>query len=297
MKVKTQKDKQREGSALYSRIVVSILKDPLSLLGLSVVVGFIVLSLSVYFLGNSALPYDPKKLDLNSAFQPPSLEHLFGTDRYGRDMFSRILEAMPTDASVSFLVVGLSAAIGILLGTLSGYIGGLVDEMVMRVTDIFLAFPSIILAIAIAVALGPGVTNAAIALLATWWPGYVRLARAEALRIKSMAYVEAAKINNLKSYQVILKHVIPNILPTMITYATLDFGGVILTYAGLSYFGLGAQPPMPEWGSDVFAGQDYLIAAPWWPIFPGLMIALVSIAFALLGDGVRDAFSRQMISK
>ncbi|MBO3763372.1 MAG: ABC transporter permease [Thermoproteota archaeon] len=284
-------------STFYLRIVRSILKDPLALLGLLIVVCFFSISILVALLGDYILPYDPIKMDFSSILVPPSLNHLFGTDRYGRDIFSRILAAAPTDAFVSVEVIILSAIIGIVLGTLSGFAGRAIDEIVMRLTDIFFSFPSIILAIAIAAVLGPGVRNAAIAITATWWPTYVRLARAETLRIKSLEFVEAAKVSNLSSYQIVLKHIIPNILPTIITYATLDLGGVILTYAGLSYFGLGAQPPLPEWGSEVFAGQDYLVVAPWWPIFPGLVIAIVSIGFALLGDGVRDAFSKQFVSK
>ncbi|MGC9015042.1 MAG: ABC transporter permease [Thermoproteota archaeon] len=286
-----------ERNTFYLRVVRSILKDRLALLGLFIVMGFLLISTLVAIAEPYVLPYDPTKMDLSSVLLPPSFKHLFGTDRYGRDIFSRLLAAAPTDALVSFEVIFFSMIIGLVLGTLSGYTGGVIDEAIMRITDIFLSFPSIILAIAIAAVLGPGVRNAAIALTATWWPTYVRLARAETLRIRTLGFVEAARVSNLSSYQIILKHIIPNVLPTMITYATLDLGGVILTYAGLSYFGLGAQPPSPEWGSEVFAGQDYLIVAPWWPIFPGLIIAIVSIGFALLGDGIRDAFSKQFVSK
>jgi peptide/nickel transport system permease protein len=291
------KEKSTQRNTFYQRVARSIIKDRLALLGLFIVISFLFISILIALLGQYILPYDPIKMDLSSTLLPPSSKHLFGTDRYGRDIFSRLLAAAPTDALVSFEVIIFSMIIGLVLGTLSGYIGGAVDEVIMRVTDIFLSFPSIILAIAIAVVLGPGVKNAAIALTATWWPTYVRLARAETLKIRTLGFVEAAKVSNLSSYQIILRHVIPNVLPTMVTYATLDLGGVILTYAGLSYFGLGAQPPSPEWGSEVFAGQDYLVIAPWWPIFPGLVIAVVSIGFALLGDGIRDAFSKQFVSK
>ena len=287
----------KKSESFYTRAFKSVLKDPLSLTGFLIVIVFIVTSLLIYFFGESILPYNPKEMALSEALKMPSMKHLFGTDRYGRDLFSRVLAAMPTDVAVSFLVIASAVIIGLALGTISGYLGGMIDEVIMRITDMFLAFPAIILAIAIAVSIGPGVINAAIALITTWWPTYVRLARAETLRIKGLEFIEAAKVSRLSTIKIIMKHIIPNILPTIIAYATFDMGGVVLSYAGLSYFGLGAQPPQPEWGSDVFAGQDYLTVAPWWPLFPGLAIVLLAIGFALLGDGLRDAFSREYISK
>ena len=280
----------------YFRVFSNLLREPTSLAGLLIILGFIGTALVVAIGRSYITPHSPTELDFSAALQAPSWNHLFGTDRYGRDLFSRILSATPTDASISFVVITSAVAIGF-IGGLASYRGGVSDEVVMRITDVFLAFPSLVLTLAIAVILGPGITNSSIALIATWWPTYARLARAEALRIKNYDFVRISKVSGIPSWRIFVKHIIANSMPTIISYATLDLGGVVLSYAGLSYFGLGAQPPQAEWGTEISAGQTYLLVAPWWAMIPGIIIVIIAIGFALLGDGVRDAFSKEFASK
>jgi peptide/nickel transport system permease protein len=185
-------------------------------------------------------------------------------------------------------------AVGGLLGAISGFYGGKVDEIVMRVTDIFLAFPGLILALAIAAALGPSLLHVMEALLVVWWPTYARLSRAEALTVKENQYIEAARASGLRDIEIVFRHVLPNILPPLMIYATLDIGSVILNASVLSYIGLGAQPPQAEWGRMVFDGQSYLMTQWWLPIFPGVAIMVTVLGFNLLGDGLRDALDPRL---
>jgi len=263
-------------------------------IGFIIVVAFIVISLVVIVGKNAVLPYDPIKQNVGPPFSPPSWEHFFGTDRVGRDLFSRVLWAAPNALFVSVTIIGSAVLIGTLLGSFSAYHGGIVDEILMRVTDLFLALPGLILAIAISVALGPGIVNMMYALMIVWWPAYARMARGEALRVSQYDFIEAARASGLSSGKIIIKHIIPNIMLTMLIYATIDFGQVIMVYAGLSYLGLSVQPPWPDWGAMVNYYQGYLVSAPWLPLFPGLVIAMVVIGFGLLGDGIRDAIESQI---
>ena len=223
---------------------------------------------------------------------PPSLSYLMGTDQLGRDIFSRILTATPNDFAVSLTVIAFSLVVGSIVGTYAAFHGGLWDEALMRVTDIFFAIPALVLAMAIALALGPGIVNMTVALMVIWWPPYARLARGEALKIAHQNYIEAAKLSGHGTSRIIFGHALPNISLTLLIYASLDVGTVILVYAGLTYLGLGVQPPHPDWGSMVSSTQDYILAAPWLPFFPGLVIALGVIGFSLLGDGLKDTLIR-----
>ena len=239
--------------------------------------------------GNAVLPYDPIQQAVGSPLAPPSSEHIFGTDLLGRDVFSRILFATPNDLLVAFVVVGVSAIVGLVLGAIAGYRGGLLDEALMRGTDVIFAIPSLVLAMSIAVILGPGIIHMMYALLIIWWPPYARLARGETLRVSNYNYVEAAKASGLGTFRILAKHIFPNILTPLFAYATIDIGSVVIIYAGLSYLGLSVRPPTPEWGAMVSAYQDYLVSAPWLPLFPALVIGIVVVAFSLMGDGIRDA--------
>ena len=187
-----------------------------------------------------------------------------------------------------------SLALGGSLGVFAGYLGGLVEEVLMCVTDVFLAFPALVLAMAVAIAIGPGLTHTMMALLVVWWPWYARISRGEAQSIKSSQYMEAARAAGLKDVQIVVRHVLPNVLMPLLVYATLDVSNVILTGSVLSFIGLGAQPPMPEWGRMVFDGQDYLSSAWWMSILPALAIFIVVLAFCLFGDGLRDAFDPKL---
>ena len=240
-------------------------------------------------LGIQITPYDPVQQNVGPALAPPSLVHLMGTDIEGRDLFSRIIVATPNDVAVSLIVVGVALAVGIIIGSVAAFRGGLLDEALMRFTDVIFALPALVLAMAIGVTLGPGVTNMMVALMIIWWPPYARLARGEALRVAHQNYIEAARLSGMGTTKILFKHVFRSILITMLVYATLDIGTVILVYSGLSYLGLSVRPPQPDWGEMVSSYQDYLITAPWLPVVPGFIIALGVVGFSLLGDGIRDA--------
>ena len=234
-------------------------------------------------------PYDPIQQNVGPSLAPPSLAHLMGTDIHGRDLLSRIIVATPNDVGVSLAVVGVALAVGVIIGSVAAFRGGLLDEALMRFTDVIFALPALVLAMAIGVTLGPGVTNMMVALMIIWWPPYARLARGEALRVAHQNYIEAARLSGMGTAKILLKHVFRSILVTMLVYATLDIGTVILVYSGLSYLGLSVRPPQPDWGEMVSSYQDYLITAPWLPVIPGFIIAWGVIGFSLLGDGIRDA--------
>ena len=239
--------------------------------------------------GIQITPYNPLQQDTGPVLAPPSISHIFGTDLLGRDVFSRIIVATPNDVAVGLSVVGIALLVGIIIGSIAAFRGGLLDELLMRFTDVIFALPVLVIAMVIAVTLGPGVTHMMVALIIIWWPPYARLARGEALKVAHQNYVDSARLSGAGTWKIITKHVVPNISVTMLVYATLDIGTVILVYAGLSYLGLSVSPPYPDWGEMVSAYQDYLIIAPWVPIIPGLVIAMGVIGFSLLGDGIRDA--------
>ena len=234
-------------------------------------------------------PFNPIAQNVGPTFAPPSLKYLLGTDQYGRDVFSRIVAGTPNGFSIGFAVVGSAIFIGIMVGCFAGFRGGLFDEALMRTTDIFFAIPALILAIAIVARLGPGLESIAIALVIVWWPAYARLSRGETLKVAHQNYIEAAKTSGFGNVKIVVRHVIPNIFLTLIVYATLDLGTVVLFYAGLSYLGLSIPPPAPDWGYMVSNYQDYLVTSPLLPIIPGVVIAIGAIGFALFGDGFRDA--------
>jgi peptide/nickel transport system permease protein len=236
-------------------------------------------------------PYNPLTPSVGPALAPPSLDHLMGTDLLGRDQFSRILAATPNAIVIGFIVIGFSMILGLSIGSFAGFHGGIFDEALMRMTDIFFAIPALILAIAIVAALGASLENLTFALMVVWWPAYARLARGETLKVSHQNYIEASRTSGYGSSRIIFRHVLPNIFLTLLVYATLDIGTVILTYSGLSYLGLSVAPPAPDWGYMVALYEDYLISDPWLPLFPGLLIALGVIGFSVFGDGFRDAIA------
>jgi peptide/nickel transport system permease protein len=271
-----------------------LLRNKLSLAGGIVAGVYLVLAALVTLTGDLLLPHDPFVQNYAQALMPPSVTHLFGTDDLGRDIFSRVIAGTPFDAQIAFVVVLISLALGGSIGAFAGYLGGRAEEIMMRVTDIFLSFPALVLAMAVAIAIGPGLTNAMMALLVVWWPWYARIGRGEALSIKSSQYIEAAHAAGLSGFQVVIRHVLPNILMPLLVYATLDISNVVLTGSILSFIGLGAQPPTPEWGRMVFDGQDYLSGAWWMSVIPATAIFIVVLAFSLFGDGLRDAFDPRL---
>jgi peptide/nickel transport system permease protein len=260
--------------------------------GIVIVLCFVVTAIVVsisHLVGFQVTPFDPIAQNVGPPLAPPSLAHLAGTDVQGRDLLSRLIVATPNDLAVSLGVVGFALAAGAIIGSVAAFRGGLLDEALMRFTDAIFALPALVLAMAIGVTLGPGVTNMMLALMIIWWPPYARLARGEALRVSHQNYIEAARLSGLGTAKILFKHVLRNILITMFVYATLDIGTVILVYSGLSYLGLSVRPPEPDWGEMVSSYRDYLITAPWLPVIPGSIIALGVIGFSLLGDGLRDA--------
>ncbi len=267
-------------------------KNKQATIGLSIVLIFLFSAAIIAmtnFLRIRITPYDPLQQDVGPPLAAPSPPYIFGTDLIGRDVFSRVVVAMPNDVGIGVGVVLVAFVVGALIGSFAAFKGGLIDELLMRFTDVFFALPALVLAMAIGVALGPGVTNMMVALTIIWWPPYARLARGEALKVSHQNYIEAARLSGQGTTKIVFKHVLPNIFVTMLVYATLDIGTVVLVYSGLSYLGLSVRPPQPDWGEMVSSYQDYLITAPWLPVLPGLVIALGVIGFSLLGDGIRDA--------
>jgi peptide/nickel transport system permease protein len=220
---------------------------------------------------------------------PPSLEHPFGTDDLGADVFSRVVFGARYSLSIGVAIVALAFLIGVPLGAIAGYFGGFVNELIMRATDIFLTIPGIVLALAIGAALGAGLVNAAIALALVWWPGFCRLTQGQVLALRGQTYVEAASVVGAGQGRIIFRHILPNTLTPLIVKFSMDVGFAILTAAGLSFIGIGAQPPTPEWGAMVNTGRQFMPDWWWYATFPGLAIFVAVFAFNMLGDGVRDA--------
>ena len=260
-------------------------RNRLAMLGLALVLLLVLVAVLAPWIA----PYPPTIGELSERLQPPSAQHWFGTDDQGRDILSRLIHGSRVTLYVVLLVAVLAAPVGLLVGTAAGYAGGWVDAVLMRITDIFLAFPRLILALAFVAALGPGIENAVIAIAITSWPPYARIARAETLTIRQADYINAVKLLGAGPARIVLRHVMPMCLPSVIVRVTLDMAGIILTAAGLGFLGLGAQPPMPEWGAMIAAGRAYVLDQWWVAAAPGAAIFVVSLAFNLLGDGLRDA--------
>jgi peptide/nickel transport system permease protein len=263
-------------------------RDPLAIIGAAIVLIFIGTVIAILVLGPGIAPYNYIAINLNLAFLPPSMQHPMGTDNLGRDLLSRVIVAAPIDAEIALFIVGGSIVIGTIMGSVAGYLGGRIDEVLMRITDLFMAFPSLVLAVAVAVALGPGINHVIEANLTAWWPVYTRLARAGAVTLRESQFAESARVSGLSKLAIIRQHIIPNNIPPILVYATLDVGNAILYSSVLSYLGLGAQPPQAEWGRMVFDGQIYLSLYWWMSIMPGLAIFFVALGFNLLGDAMRD---------
>ena len=233
-------------------------------------------------------PYDPYAQDLLQAQKPPSLVHIMGTDRYGRDMFSRVLVGSTTSIYATLLLVCIVTVAGTVIGMICGWIGGLADTILMRISDLFLAFPSLVFALAVAGVLGGGIQNAVIALAVIGWPKYARLARGLTLTQKNMPYLMAVRLSGSGTCKIIFKHILPNIFGSILITSVLDIGTMMMELAGLSFLGLGVQPPMAEWGSMINDGRSMLQISPWMVLAPGLAIFITVMIFNLLGDTLRD---------
>jgi peptide/nickel transport system permease protein len=258
--------------------------NKLAMLGLIILILLIGMAIFAPWLA----PQSPFKQDLAGRLQPPSAEHWLGTDALGRDILSRLIHGSRITLFIVGTVALIAPVIGLIIGTVAGFAGGWVDQVLMRITDIFLAFPKLILALAFVAALGAGIGNAVLALAITAWPPYARLARAETLTIRNADYIAAARLQGAGPMRLLMRHIWPLCISSLIVRVALDMAGIILSAAGLGFLGLGAQPPMPEWGAMISDGRTYILDFWWVAAMPGLAIFIVSLAFNLLGDGLRD---------
>ena len=270
---------------LRNRLIRIMVLNPANLLGLFLVL--LVVTLTV--VGPWITPYNPTLPDYNSMLSAPTASHPFGTDFIGNDIFSRVLAGARLSIGTAAAVLAMASIFGLALGAISGWFGGWVDEVIMRVTDMFLAFPILILALAVGITLGSGLTSATIALAVGFWPWYTRLMRGQVLSLKNREYVEAARSLGVSDAGILWRHVFPNALSPIIVELSLDMGYAVLDIAALSFIGLGAQPPSPEWGAMIVAGKDNLRTAWWTCTFPGLALTVAVLGFNLVGDGLRDA--------
>ena len=269
------------------RGVRTIVGNPTALAGLVIVALLILLAVFAPWFAMGKSPLDQ---DLGGRLAAPSAAHWFGTDELGRDIYTRTLYGARVTLTIVLLVSVVVAPIGLAVGTVAGYLGGWVDVVLMRITDVFLAFPRLVLALAFAAALGPGIENAVIAISLTAWPPYARIARSETMTIAHSDFIQAVVLEGASTWRILFRHIVPLCLSSVIVRLTLDMAGIILTAAGLGFLGLGAQPPTAEWGAMVSSGRDVILDQWWVATIPGIAIFIVSLGFNLLGDGLRDVF-------
>ncbi len=262
-------------------------ENRLALLGLAIIVAL----LFVAAFADILAPHNPLQGDLrNARLLPPGADgYILGTDDQGRDILSRLIHGSRLTLFVVVLVAIIAAPVGLIVGTVAGYAGGWVDAVLMRITDIFLAFPKLVLALALVAALGPGIENAILAIAITSWPPYARIARAETMTFRHSEFISAVRLMGASPFRIVFRHVMPLCLSSLIVRVTLDMAGIILTAAGLGFLGLGAQPPLPEWGAMIASGRRFILDQWWVAAMPGFAILIVSLGFNLLGDGLRDA--------
>lgn len=269
-----------------------LLRNRLTAAGVAVIAVLVVVALLAPWLA----PHDPLRQDLAQALRPPGPQHWFGTDEFGRDLFSRLVHGTRITLFIVVLVTVVVGPLGLAIGVVSGYFGGRVDAVLMRVTDVFLSFPSLVLALAFVAALGPGLDHAVLAIALTAWPPIARLARAEALTLRQADFIVAARLQGASHARVLLRHLVPLALPSVLVRLTMNMASVVLTAAGLGFLGLGAQPPLPEWGAMISEGRRYMLDSWWLVAAPGAAILAVSMAFNLLGDGLNDALDPRQSS-
>jgi peptide/nickel transport system permease protein len=272
------------------RVWYIVKKSPLSLVGVLIIIVIMVFAIFAPWIA----PYNPQKIDLSQAFRPPSVRHLCGTDDLGRDIFSRIVYGARISLEIAFTVVSIAAVVGTVLGLISGYFGGTVDMVIMRVVDAFLAMPSLLLAMVGVAALGPSVFNTMLALSLVFWTWYARIVRGEVLRLRNTPLMTSLHSMGAGASRILFRHLLPNCIGPIAVQSTLQLGYAVLTSAALSFLGLGAQPPTPAWGLMVSTGRKYLPDSWWMITFPGLMIFLLVMGFILLGDTIRDVVSRDI---
>ncbi len=275
-------DRSRSRSRIHQ--LRRLLADTQTAVGAAIVAGLVLLAT----VGPVLVSHEPLAQDLARQLQGPSLAHPFGTDSLGRDVLARIVYGARISIGIAVLVTAIRLTLGVVVGLTAGYVGGWTDEALMRLVDLLFAFPGIVLALVIAGIAGPSLTNVMVALAIVGWGTYARVVRSSVLSIRERAYIDAARLSGTDHRRVVLDHVLPNVLGPVVVLATLDTGKVVLATAGLSFLGLGAQPPTPEWGTMIASGRHYLQTAWWLVTIPGIAIMLTVLGFTLLGDGVRD---------
>lgn len=275
------------------RVTIALLRNPLAVLGILIISTLVLTAAFAPFIA----PESPFGQDLGRRLLPPSAEHWMGTDELGRDIFSRVVYGARITLLIVALVAIISAPLGLVIGAISGYFGGWIDKILMGVTDVFLSMPKLILALAFVAALGPGIENAILAIAVTAWPAYARIARAETLTFRNSEFISAMKLVGASNARIITLHVLPLCTSSMIIRVTLDMAGIILTAAGLGFLGLGAQPPLPEWGAMISRGRTFILDQWWVATMPGFAIILVSLGFCFLGDGLRDVLDPKQADK
>ncbi|MGJ7567486.1 nickel transporter permease [Variovorax sp. GB1R11] len=268
----------------WYRMGLRTVRSPAMVFGLAILAAMVLSAVFAPWLA----PFDPNAQDVQQRLLPPGAAHWLGTDQLGRDLLSRVIYGTRPTLLIVSLVALLSAPLGLLLGMCAGYFGGWIDTVLMRVTDIFMAFPRLVLALALVAVLGPGIVNAVIAIAITAWPAYARIARTETRTVRGSDFIQAARVQGLRTSRILFGHLLPICLPSTVVRVTLDMAGIILTAAGLGFLGLGAQPPMSEWGAMISTGRQYIFDQWWVAAVPGVAILLGSLAFNLVGDGLRD---------
>lgn len=282
--ISTLAERSTRTHSLLDSIRDFLTQSPLNLVGVVLIAVFLFL---VAF-GSLLAPHDPVQPNVAVKLQPPSSTYWFGTDELGRDILSRVMSGAKYSLGVAFIILSIAVLVGTIVGLIAGYAGGIVDELLMRVTDLFLAFPALVLAMAIAATLGRTLENTVIALTAVYWPWYARLVRGQVLWLKEREFVEAARAIGASPLRILGRHILPNTLAVVIVQLTLDVGYAVLATSGLSFIGLGAQPPTPEWGTMIAGARTFFREAWWYITFPGLALTLTVLGFNLLGDGLRD---------
>jgi peptide/nickel transport system permease protein len=282
------------GGGRVRRAAATVRHDPLLAAGAALSLFIVLVALLAPFLAPDPADAGSATHPLNT-LQPPSSGHLFGTDQVGRDVLSRLIYGARVSPQIALYVLVIACLVGIPLGIAAGYFGGWIDDVIMRVTDVFLAFPALLLALALAAVLSPSIGNTTLAIAVTWWPWYTRLVRGQAASVAGRPYVESARALGVRHRTILLRHILPNSITPVIVQASLDVGGIILTASALSFLGLGAQDPTPDWGLMVSQGQSYFTTQWWLVTFPGLAILITAVAFNLLGDGLRDVLDPRRV--
>ncbi|MCI9615296.1 MAG: ABC transporter permease [Lachnospiraceae bacterium] len=281
---------EKKSRSQLMTVLKTLSRNKMAIFGLIILLLLLIMGILADFIA----PYDYAKQDLANAFQHPNAKHLFGTDEFGRDIFSRIIYGARTSLLVGFVSVGIAVVAGGALGAVAGYYGKRIDNFIMRLMDVLLAIPQTLLAIAIVAALGTGLTNLMIAVGISAVPTYARIVRASVLTIREEEYIEAAKASGTTNVRIIVRHILPNCIAPVIVQVTLGMAGAILTAAGMSFIGLGIQPPNAEWGNMLSTGRDYIRGYSYMTMFPGLAIVITVLSLNLLGDGLRDALDPKL---